>query len=55
VQGHWDATLAAVERGAFDPTRVITHRMSLEEAEKGYELFAARAAMKVVMTPGAGG
>ena len=51
VQAHWDATLEAMARGAFDPTRVITHRMPLEEAEKGYELFAAREAMKVVMTP----
>jgi threonine dehydrogenase-like Zn-dependent dehydrogenase len=30
---------------------VITHRLALEEAEKGYELFASREAMKVVMTP----
>ena len=51
VQAHWDATLAHVARGAFDPSKVITHRLALEEAEKGYELFAAREAMKVVMTP----
>lgn len=51
VQAHWDATLEAVARGAFDPSKVITHRMKLEEAEKGYELFASREAMKVVMTP----
>lgn len=52
VQGHWGATLDAISRGAFDPTEVITHRLGLDEAEKGYELFAAREAMKVVMTPG---
>lgn len=51
VQAHWDATLDAVARDAFDPSKVITHRLSLEEAEKGYDLFASRAAMKVVMTP----
>ena len=51
VQAHWDATLEAVAAGAFDPAKVITHRLPLEEAEKGYELFAAREAMKVVMTP----
>ncbi|HYO61941.1 MAG TPA: alcohol dehydrogenase catalytic domain-containing protein [Actinomycetota bacterium] len=51
VQAHWDRTLEAVRRGDFDPTKVITHRMTLDEAEKGYELFAAREAMKVVMTP----
>ncbi|MDQ3952496.1 MAG: alcohol dehydrogenase catalytic domain-containing protein [Actinomycetota bacterium] len=51
VQAHWDAALAAVAKGDFDPSRMITHRLALEEAEKGYELFAAREAMKVVMTP----
>ena len=51
VQAHWDATLEAVARDVFDPTKVITHRLSLDDAEKGYELFAAREAMKVVMTP----
>ncbi|HEX2057413.1 MAG TPA: alcohol dehydrogenase catalytic domain-containing protein [Actinomycetota bacterium] len=51
VQAHWDATLDAIAAGAFDPTKVITHRLPLEEAEKGYELFASREAMKVVMTP----
>lgn len=51
VQAHWDATLDAVARDAFDPSKVITHRLSLDEAEKGYELFASREAMKVVMTP----
>lgn len=52
VQAHWDATLDAVRRDAFDPSKVITHRLSLDDAEKGYELFASREAMKVVMEPG---
>jgi threonine dehydrogenase-like Zn-dependent dehydrogenase len=52
VQSHWDAALDAVARGAFDPAALITHRLPLEDAEKGYELFAAREAMKVVLTPG---
>ena len=51
VQAHWRAALDAIARGAFDPTRVITHRLGLAEAEEGYELFASRAAMKVVLTP----
>ncbi|HEX2196963.1 MAG TPA: zinc-binding dehydrogenase, partial [Actinomycetota bacterium] len=51
VQAHWDATLEAVARRDFDPAKVITHRLPLEEAEKGYELFREREAMKVVMTP----
>ena len=51
IQGHWDDALHAVARGNLDPTRLITHRLSLNEAEKGYELFAAREATKVVLTP----
>lgn len=51
VQGHWDDALLAVAKGDLDPTAVITHRLSLDEAEKGYELFASREATKVVMTP----
>ncbi|HEV2756600.1 MAG TPA: alcohol dehydrogenase catalytic domain-containing protein [Actinomycetota bacterium] len=51
VQAHWGAALEAVAAGAFDPAAIVTHRMPLEEAERGYELFAAREAMKVVMTP----
>ena len=51
VQAHWDDALAAIESGAIDPTILITHRMPLESAEEGYELFAAKEAMKVVLTP----
>ncbi|MDQ3957676.1 MAG: alcohol dehydrogenase catalytic domain-containing protein [Actinomycetota bacterium] len=51
VQAHWDDALAAVARGSFDPTKMITHRLELDEAERGYELFAAREAMKVVLAP----
>jgi threonine dehydrogenase-like Zn-dependent dehydrogenase len=51
VQGHWDDALLAVAKGDLDPTAVITHRLSLDEAEKGYELFESRTATKVVLTP----
>jgi threonine dehydrogenase-like Zn-dependent dehydrogenase len=51
IQAHWDDALAAVALGALDPTRLITHRLALEDAEEGYELFGSRKAMKVVLTP----
>lgn len=51
VHAHWEEALFAVAKGELDPTAVITHRLPLEEAEQGYELFSARAAMKVVLTP----
>lgn len=49
VQRHWDDALLGVAKGALDPTILITHRMPLDEAEKGYDLFASREAMKVVL------
>jgi threonine dehydrogenase-like Zn-dependent dehydrogenase len=51
VQGHWEDALLAAAKGDLDPTAIITHRMPLDDAEKGYELFASREATKVVMTP----
>ncbi|MDQ4143069.1 MAG: alcohol dehydrogenase catalytic domain-containing protein [Actinomycetota bacterium] len=51
VQAHWETALDAIDSGAVDPTILITHRLPLESAEEGYELFASREAMKVVLTP----
>jgi threonine dehydrogenase-like Zn-dependent dehydrogenase len=51
VQAHWRDCTAAVAGGALDPTKVITHRLPLEDAQTGYELFRTRRALKVVMTP----
>ena len=51
VQAHWEDALSAISSGRVDPSILVTHRLPLERAEEGYELFAAREAMKVVMTP----
>ncbi|HZA40585.1 MAG TPA: alcohol dehydrogenase catalytic domain-containing protein [Actinomycetota bacterium] len=51
VQAHWRDCAAAVAVGELDPTKVITHRIALDDAPRGYELFRARRALKVVMTP----
>ena len=51
VQRHWDESLLAVAKGDLDPTKIITHRLALDAAEEGYELFRSREAMKVVLTP----
>jgi 2-desacetyl-2-hydroxyethyl bacteriochlorophyllide A dehydrogenase len=51
VQGHWEDALNAVSAGQIDPTSLITHRLSLDDAREGYELFASQEAMKVVLTP----
>ena len=39
VHRYMKPLLERIERGEIDPTRVITHRMPLAEAPKGYELF----------------
>jgi threonine dehydrogenase-like Zn-dependent dehydrogenase len=51
VQAHWDEALEVVRDGSIDPTAVITHRLELERAVEGYDLFASREAMKVVLQP----
>ncbi|MPZ69422.1 MAG: alcohol dehydrogenase catalytic domain-containing protein [Actinobacteria bacterium] len=51
VQAHWIEALTQVASGAIEPDATITHRMPLDEAVEGYRLFAAREAMKVILTP----
>ena len=45
--------LDRIERGELDPTRVITHRLPLAEAPKGYDIFKNKAdgCEKVVLRP----
>jgi threonine dehydrogenase-like Zn-dependent dehydrogenase len=50
VQAHWDEALLAVAAGDVDPLKIVSHRLPLEEAAEGYQLFQAREAMKVVLT-----
>jgi threonine dehydrogenase-like Zn-dependent dehydrogenase len=51
VQAWWEETMAAVGDGRLDPTRVISHRLPLEEAPAGYEMFDRREATKVLLRP----
>ncbi|MDQ3954439.1 MAG: alcohol dehydrogenase catalytic domain-containing protein [Actinomycetota bacterium] len=51
VQAHWDRAVHAIADGSIDASFLITHRLPLEEAERGYELFESREAMKVVLIP----
>ncbi|MDQ3878286.1 MAG: alcohol dehydrogenase catalytic domain-containing protein, partial [Actinomycetota bacterium] len=51
VHAHWGHALDATAEGAVDPAQLITHRLALDSAVEGYELFGSRAAMKVVLTP----
>ena len=51
VVGRWEDVLRLTREGAVDPTAIISHRMKLDQAIEGYEIFAAREALKVVLTP----
>lgn len=51
IQSNWDKALMTVAKGELDPTALISHRLPLEQAPEGYDLFASREATKVVLTP----
>jgi threonine dehydrogenase-like Zn-dependent dehydrogenase len=48
-----DSTLAMLLDGRVDPVPLVSHRMSLEEAPKGYEMFDNREALKIALLPAA--
>jgi 2-desacetyl-2-hydroxyethyl bacteriochlorophyllide A dehydrogenase len=51
IHAWWDRALEAVRGGAIDPMPIISHTMPLSDAAKGYELFDAREATKVLLKP----
>ncbi len=51
VHAWWKGAMAEVVAGRIDPIPVISHRLTLDDAPRGYELFANREATKVVLLP----
>jgi threonine dehydrogenase-like Zn-dependent dehydrogenase len=53
VQRYMQPLLERIEKGEIDPSFVITHRMSLEDAPKGYDTFLHKreGCVKVVLQP----
>jgi threonine dehydrogenase-like Zn-dependent dehydrogenase len=47
----WERAMAAVVDGRIDPAPLVSHRLALEDAVKGYELFDRREATKVILVP----
>ena len=47
----WITTSRLLSTGKFDPSPVITHRIKLEEFEKGFDAMKSGESGKVVMTP----
>jgi 2-desacetyl-2-hydroxyethyl bacteriochlorophyllide A dehydrogenase len=51
VIGHLDSVLAMMSAGRVDPSRLVTHHMSLDEAPEAYALYDRHEALKIVLTP----
>jgi 2-desacetyl-2-hydroxyethyl bacteriochlorophyllide A dehydrogenase len=51
VIGHLDRVLAMLSAGIVDPTPLVTHHMTLDEAPDAYALYDRREALKIVLTP----
>jgi threonine dehydrogenase-like Zn-dependent dehydrogenase len=53
VQRYMKPLLERIERDEIDPSFVITHRMALDDAPKGYDIFLKKQneCVKVVLTP----
>ncbi len=49
VIGHLDSVLALMSAGMLDPSVLVTHHMSLEEAPAAYELYDRREALKIIL------
>jgi 2-desacetyl-2-hydroxyethyl bacteriochlorophyllide A dehydrogenase len=51
VIGHLDRVLAMLSSGVLDPSPLVTHRMSLDDAPEAYAIYDRREALKVVLRP----
>jgi threonine dehydrogenase-like Zn-dependent dehydrogenase len=53
VQRYMRPLLERIEKGEIDPSFIITHRLSLSEAPRGYEMFKHKddECVKVVLKP----
>lgn len=51
MQRYMEPLLERIQRGEIDPTFIITHRMPLKEAARGYDVFLHKEneCMKVVL------
>ena len=51
VIGHLDRVLALMQAGVLDPSPIVTHHMSLDDAPAAYALYDRREALKIVLEP----
>lgn len=51
VHAWWERAMEEVRSGRIDPLPLISHRLPLEDAAEGYQIFDRREATKVVLLP----
>jgi 2-desacetyl-2-hydroxyethyl bacteriochlorophyllide A dehydrogenase len=51
VIGHLDSVVEMMAAGQLDPTPLVTHHMSLDDAPEAYALYDRREALKIVLKP----
>jgi 2-desacetyl-2-hydroxyethyl bacteriochlorophyllide A dehydrogenase len=51
VIAHLDPVLAMLGAGVIDPTPLVTHHMSLDEAPQAYQTYDRHEALKIVLKP----
>jgi threonine dehydrogenase-like Zn-dependent dehydrogenase len=51
IHAWWERALEALREGHLDPLPLVSHDLPLEDAVRGYEVFAAREAHKVMLRP----
>jgi 2-desacetyl-2-hydroxyethyl bacteriochlorophyllide A dehydrogenase len=51
VIAHLDPVLSMLTDGRLDPSPLVTHHMSLDDAPEAYEVFDRREALKIVLRP----
>jgi len=51
VIGHIDSVLALLAQGVVDPSPLVTHHMSLDDAPEAYARYDRREALKIVLKP----
>jgi 2-desacetyl-2-hydroxyethyl bacteriochlorophyllide A dehydrogenase len=51
VIGHVDRVLGMLATGTLDPTPLVTHHLSLDEAPEAYRIYDRHEALKIVLIP----
>jgi threonine dehydrogenase-like Zn-dependent dehydrogenase len=51
VIGHVDRVLGMLAAGTLDPSPLVTHHMSLDDASEAYAIYDRREALKIVLRP----